>query len=459
MLKLRDLCQWSGKISRGPFLLWAGILFAIKYNVDRLLLLGVFHREWSLFSYFEQPFAGIQSLSPAQNPKEALVLLLVSLPFLWVGLVLCVKRLRSAHLPFWLVVLFVAPIAKWFLFVALGIVPERDMKQAETNRTVRWLPKSLMGSAALAVVVTAFFALVATFFSTVILHGYGWGLFVGVPFCMGFFSVIIYSGRQPRGMGESMAVATASLAIAGVVLLVVAFEGVVCLIMAAPLALITGLVGAVAGHAVMAGRRQRSTPQLFCVPILAMPMMFASEALLPDSPPVLKVVTAVEVEAPIETVWKHVVEFAELPPPTELIFKLGIAYPIRAAIQGKGKGAVRTCTFSTGPFVEPIEVWNEPRLLKFRVTSNPAPLQEWTPYKEIHPPHLNGFLVSEDGQFQLTQLPGNRSRLEGTTWYRHTMWPARYWQIWSDGIIHLIHYRVLNHVKELAEREPRRKLD
>ena len=221
--------------------------------------------------------------------------------------------------------------------------------------------------------------------------------------------------------------------------------------MAAPLTFVLAVIGAVAGHAVQASRRPRVPPQLFCIPILALPLMFASEMLRPGPLPLLKVVTAIEVDAPVETVWKQVVEFSELPPPVEVLFKLGIAYPIRAEIQGHGRGAVRNCIFSTGPFVEPIEVWDEPRLLKFSVTSNPAPLQEWTPYHEIHPPHLNGFLVSEQGQFQLTPLPGGRTLLEGTTWYHHTMWPVGYWQLWSDQIIHAIHRRVLIHVKALAE--------
>ena len=109
------------------------------------------------------------------------------------------------------------------------------------------------------------------------------------------------------------------------------------------------------------------------------------------------------------------VKFAELPPPTEMIFKSGIAYPVRAEIRGCGPGAIRHCVFSTGPFEEPIEVWDEPRRLEFSVTSNPAPMEEWTPYHEIHPPHLAGFLVSRRGRFLLTPLPGGRTRLEGTT--------------------------------------------
>ena len=83
----------------------------------------------------------------------------------------------------------------------------------------------------------------------------------------------------------------------------------------------------------------------------------------------------------------------------------------------------------TGPFVEPIEVWDEPRLLRFRVTENPAPMEEWSPYKNVLPQHLHGYLVSKNGQFRLTSLPGNRTLLEGTTWYQHGLQAAQYWRL------------------------------
>lgn len=452
-LKLTDLWQPSGTVSRAPFIIWALILFTLKYNLDRLLLYLLFHRQWSVFSYFDQPLPGIRSLSPAQSPSELAALLAGSLPFLWAGVMLCLKRLRSAQLPLWLAVLFVVPIVKWFLFVALAVVPERGKDLDKPSPAASWLPKSVFGSAVLAIGASVLFALLATAVSTAELRNYGWGLFVGVPFCMGFFSALIHGAREPRSISESLTVAVVSIGIAGIAFLAFAFEGVICLVMAAPLALVLALMGAVAGHAIQAGRRSRVPPQMFCIPLLAVPLMFASETSRPDPAPLLEVVTAIDVEAPPETVWKHVVEFAELPPPTELLFKLGIAYPVRAQIQGHGPGAVRNCIFSTGPFVEPIEVWDEPRLLSFSVARNPAPLQEWTPYHEVHPPHLKGFLVSDHGQFHLTPLAGGRTRLEGTTWYRHTMWPVSYWQIWSDQIIHLIHQRVLRHIKELAEKE------
>jgi len=166
---------------------------------------------------------------------------------------------------------------------------------------------------------------------------------------------------------------------------------------------------------------------------------------------VFEVTSSIEIGAPPEKVWLKVIAFNEIPPPKETIFRAGIAYPIRAEIAGSGPGAVRHCIFSTGPFVEPITVWDEPHLLRFSVTANPAPMNELTPYGHIAPKHLHGYFESHQGQFLLTALPGGGTRLEGTTWYSHSLWPESYWHWWSDYVIHRIHMRVLEHIRAEAE--------
>jgi hypothetical protein len=166
---------------------------------------------------------------------------------------------------------------------------------------------------------------------------------------------------------------------------------------------------------------------------------------------VFEVRSSLTIAAPPEVVWKNVLTFSDLSEPDEWFFRAGIAYPKRARIVGRGAGAIRYCEFSTGPFVEPIEVWDEARLLRFRVTENPAPMHEWSPYAVVLPRHLHGYLVSKQGQFRLTALPGNRTLLEGATWYQHGLWPAQYWSWWSEAIIHRIHLRVLTHIQRLSE--------
>ena len=73
-------------------------------------------------------------------------------------------------------------------------------------------------------------------------------------------------------------------------------------------------------------------------------------------------------------------------------------------------------------------------------------------------PQKAAFCQPYDEKSGLTPLPGGRTRLEGTTWYRHRLRPAAYWKVWSDEIIHQIHLRVLRHIKISAEgQSPERK--
>ena len=120
--------------------------------------------------------------------------------------------------------------------------------------------------------------------------------------------------------------------------------------------------------------------------------------------------------------------------------------------EGEGVGAIRYCEFSTGAFVEPITVWEPAHRLAFDVVDQPLTMQELSPYENVHAPHLESGLVSHQGEFRLVHLPGGRTRLDGTTWYSVHMGPQVYWSLWSDSIIGAIHERVLEHVRDEAER-------
>jgi len=93
----------------------------------------------------------------------------------------------------------------------------------------------------------------------------------------------------------------------------------------------------------------------------------------------------------------------------------------------------------------------------FTVDEAPPALEEWTPYKHVHPAHLTGYLVAESADFRLAMLPGGRTRLEGTSVFRNHMWPSSYWELWSEAIVTQIHRRVFEHVRHLAERESARR--
>lgn len=271
---------------------------------------------------------------------------------------------------------------------------------------------------------------------------YGWTLFVIVPFALGLLSASIV---RPATASKAAALGAGTVLAASVLLLLFALEGAVCIVMSLPLVLPFGSLGAwIAFWLRRSDFNAQRGAAMFIVPLAALGWD------LKAPPPVFRVSTEVVVHAAPGQVWKYVIAFPRLPDARTWLFHTGLAYPTDARIAGSGPGAVRYCQFSTGAFVEPVTVWDEPNLLSFRVAHNPAPLQEWTPWGSISPKHLHGYLVSDRGQFRLTPFAGG-TLLTGTTWYRHSLWPAWYWHWWADAIIHRIHLRVLNHVRTLAE--------
>lgn len=459
--KFSDLWRWNGALERGPYFFWGVLLAAIKYNLDRVIASVWFNERLTIFDRETLGFYVWQSPIEETEKSYYFTLLIVSLPFLWAGTAMTLRRLRSlGWRPFW-VLLFFVPVVKFILFAVLSLLRSTNEKQTPPiienfwDRTLaKIIPCGAFSSALLAITATAALSFGFAWLGTSVFRDYGWTIFVGLPFCMGFLSALIYSFREERMLSRCIAVANSTVFLVGIALLIFALEGVICIVMAAPIAFGIATIGGAMGYAVQKNFWWREqSPTLFCSVILLVPIAMVLEHAVPPALPLIEVKSSVIINASPEKVWRNVVSFSELPPPKEMIFKLGVAYPIQAEIFGCGVGAVRHCNFSTGPFIEPIEIWDEPRLLKFSVTKNPEPMQEWTPYREVHPAHLDGYLESRAGQFRLVPLDGGRTLLEGTTWYHHRLWPGSYWQLWSDHIIHTIHLRVLDHIKQITEKE------
>lgn len=294
---------------------------------------------------------------------------------------------------------------------------------------------------------------------------YGYSLFVGLPGAVGFLSVLLLSGPARRVFFCGVGVALIPLVGGTMLFLLTGNEGFICLIMAAPVVLAFAVIGTAVAYLLLVaitflsdranalGCGSGKGPRAYSTVLVLLPLTIALSVeprFLPH-PPTRMVHSSVVVQGDIASVWATVVAFPEITSPPGGVFNYGIAYPIRATIEGTGVGAIRRCTFNTGDFVEPITAWEAPRRLAFDVVENPLPMKEWSFWGDIDTPHLHGFMVSERGQFQLTEQAGATVLLEGTTWYHQNLWPNAYWGAISDRIIHQIHGRVLEHTKEVVE--------
>jgi hypothetical protein len=297
-------------------------------------------------------------------------------------------------------------------------------------------------------------ALVGLGSSALVVRGfgaYGWSLFVGLPILVSTLSAFFSCLQPSRTFRLAYGVAFLSVLLLGVMLLFIAIDGFLCLAMALPLATVLCVPGAALGRyfaRLSSSSRRAST--LPCLFIALFPPVAAFDVSTQSSPAMRTVTTSIAIRAPAKRVWQAVIAFPPIAKPPDGIFRFGFAYPLSAQINGSGIGAIRHCTFSTGSFVEPITAWESPSLLSFDVTSSPEPMQEFSPYRDFHAPHLKNYMVSQHGEFRIRE-EGASTILEGTTWYTHSISPLWYWGPISDFVIHRIHERVLTHIKGIAE--------
>ncbi len=441
-----------GSIGARAYLLWGLALFAVKWSLDAALVGLLFDATWSP-SLYVLPTRWAQ-VYPTTASWHIALFGAAALPFLWMGVALTLRRLRDAGLAAAWLVLFVMPGINLVFFLLLALAwpsakhpPERvavpRASLVDQRIVLHMIAANLIGWTILG----STFVLSVTMLST-----YGAALFLGAPFLHGF-SVAMWT--VPRGFTSGGAIGTALLGvIVGILLLAgCGFEGGACLAMAVPLVVPAVAVGAAVGG-LAAEPPPAPRPRLrhtALLPLLA-PLAVAVERALAIPVEVHTVVSRVKIAAAPEQVWPLVTEFPSLPRPDEFLFRIGIAYPTAAHIDGEGEGAIRHCTFNTGSFVEPITAWEPPHRLAFDVVDSPQPMIEWSPFeRHIDAPHLHGFFRARHGEFRLEPLPGGRTELVGTTWYSHGLQPEGYWQLWSDLMVHAIHARVLDHIQALAE--------
>ncbi len=300
------------------------------------------------------------------------------------------------------------------------------------------------------IIVPALFGLGGAALSIRFFGQYGWSLFLALPGFVSFLSAFAWSYKQRRTFKSAYGNSLLSIMTLGVFILIFAIDGFICLLMALPLTLVMALLGTWLGLSLGTSYKNTKGTTFSLLLCASFPLLVSFEKAITPEPFVREVTTSVVIDAPIPEVWETVIAFPKITAAPEGIFRLGIAYPIEARIEGAGVGAIRYCTFSTGDFVEPITEWDAPNRLSFDVRENPVPMKESSFYRDLDVPHLHNFMVSKKGRFQLVEQNG-QVRLEGTTWYSHSLAPEFYWGLISDEIIHRVHRRVLDRIKQHAE--------
>jgi uncharacterized membrane protein YhaH (DUF805 family) len=233
---LRQLWRLEGSAGRAAYAA-AGLLgFAVKYSID-VTIAFLFHAFWSPLSYWR--LMRLSESSQQITAEMFLALLAASVPFLWFGMAMTLLRLRDAGRSAGWAALFFVPVLNVLMFAVLCLLPPRPARGARDLSGV--VESSLFAVVLTLALATAGVALATHGFAT-----YGYGLFVAVPFSVGYLSAFLQRRRHGSG-AQPYLVAMLSLLLLGGLLLALAWEGIVCLVMAFPLAFVVALLGAYCG--------------------------------------------------------------------------------------------------------------------------------------------------------------------------------------------------------------------
>ncbi len=303
----------------------------------------------------------------------------------------------------------------------------------------------------------AVFAAFAVQLGTKVFHHYGYGVFVGVPLAIGFLTAHLAQRAEGWSWNRALQAALLTAALTGVCLFLPMVEGVVCLAMAAVVALPFVLVGVFIARACI----QATTPtprstktKLHSFVLVMVPASMALESHVALRPPILEQTTSIEINATPEQVWRYIPSFPRIDSPATKLLRAGLAYPLASIMSGEGVGAKRQCILSTGTMPEVITAWEPGKRLEFEVLATPAAMTETHPFGEVKAVHDQDYFTCKRGRFVLISLPGGRTRVEGTSWFQHDLWPQFYWAPLTKEVVHEVHERVLQHIKKLAE-QPR----
>lgn len=438
---MRRLLSFNGRIAPLPYVLTAPFLLLLQN-----LMVALCYR-WQGAAlkadawFWLLPLRCLAQMPGVTAPQAATVFALAFV-IAWALAALSFRRANWSGRAHILSLLAIFPVLQIIVIAVLCAMPRLSEGSEKQQGDQMDRAQVLQGVLAGVAIIVA-----AVLISALTLGAYGWGLFVATPFVVGMTTGYIVNRRAPQTGARTMAHVLAAGALGGLALLMFALEGFMCIALVAPLGLAAAALGGAFGRAIARFGHDGRRP-LMSVAVL--PALFALEASMPPAVPI-ETVESIDIAASPDAVWQAITSEAPIGLSPGLPGFAGLAYPVRSALKGQGVGATRLGVFSTGTAVERVTEWKQSRVLAFTVLSQPPAMEEMSPYRHLHTPHLTGYVVTGDTKYILLPLRngGTRLTLQAQTVLRID--PIAYWEPIARIAFHLNIRRVLKSTKIGAE--------
>ncbi len=282
---------------------------------------------------------------------------------------------------------------------------------------------------------------------------FGVGLFVMtlgfifvVPFVLGYLTV--RPARDPSFAYRLFAPWLPSVITIGIAM-AVGWEGVICVVMGAPVILVFSSLGGLAG-ASDAARNPVVMPVLLLLPYVLAPI----EARRSPPQRFVETVAAIDIDAPPSVVWTLVTSVdsirAEETRPA-LFTRIGFPRPISATLSAPGIGGIRRARFEHGlTFTETVTTWEPDSLLSFTIRPNTDSIPPTT--LDPHVTIGGRFFDVLTGTYEIHRIGPSRTHLVLRSRHRVSTPFNLYAEWWADRIMRSVQDNILAVHRLRAER-------
>src|SRR5262245_620266 len=441
------LFSFTGRTRPRPYMLASLAVFFSQHLVTLLVIaaeagsLGAASKDWQFYVMPLQTLAKHSGAS-ALTLLSALGGLLIAC---WALAALAFRRAADADASGWIAAVAIAPVVQIATIGLLSALPSRPVKGdaavVNTRRPLGWATATQ--GLFLGVGVTLF--AVAT--GALLFGSYGFGIFVASPFTIGATTGYFANRKADLSPLRTAELVAGAILLGGVGFIMAALEGLICTLMAAPLAIVAALVGGMLGRAI--ARYSRGPAQAGLSGVALLPLIFALESILPTAVQ-FETLSRIQVGASPPAVWQVLVRTDLSEEPVTLPFRLGLAYPVRGEVLGEGIGSIRLGEFSTGVALERVTEWLPNGKLAFTLLNEVPAMRELSPYAEVHAPHVVGYFRTTSTSFGLLDYEGGTEVIERTS-HELRLEPVLYWLPLARWVVHANNARVLAHIKRQAE--------
>ncbi|MGB0521907.1 MAG: polyketide cyclase [Flammeovirgaceae bacterium] len=238
-----------------------------------------------------------------------------------------------------------------------------------------------------------------------------YGIFIALPLAIGVSSGILPDVKQ------AIIGTMSSLVVFGLIAYFTESEGLVCLLMAAPVLLLAIGIGWSIGRIIRKNKQnQEANLKVAFYPFLILFTVGLFEFFAGDTKTHETVSSSIVLTASPSEVYQEIIAVDTVDVPLNVWHKIGLPTPTKCILTEEKVGGLRLCLFKEGQIVEKITALEKDRLLRMDVT-------------EFDLGKPRDWLEFDEDIYEIEPLASGQTKITRTTTYLSSLKPRWYWEM------------------------------